>query len=134
MGDAGVTVPPGFTRLFPYVFADEPDELLAFLTQGLSGTVTSEGRAPDGSLGNAHVVFGDTTIMVSQARGEWTATRGTFYLYVAEADAAMERATAAGGTVRMPAADMPYGDRQGGIEDPAGNVWWLSQRLADGEY
>jgi PhnB protein len=134
VAEAGVAVPPGFTRLFPYLFADEPDELLDFLVRGLGGTVTSESRGADGSLGNAQVVFGDTTIMVSLARGEWTATKGTFYLYVADADAAMDRATAAGATVRMPAADMSYGDRQGGIEDPAGNVWWLSQRLADGEY
>jgi PhnB protein len=31
-------------------------------------------------------------------------------------------------------ADMPYGDRQGGISDPAGNIWWVSQRLVPGPY
>ena len=29
---------------------------------------------------------------------------------------------------------MPYGDRQGGIKDPCGNIWWLSQRLIPGPY
>ena len=129
-----VTKPPGFTQLFPYLFADDPDRLLAFLREGLGGEIEEMSRAPDGSLANAHIVFGDTTIMVTQARGEWRATYGTFYLYVADADAAMARAEAAGGTVRMATADMPYGDRQGGIADTEGNIWWLSQRLAKGEY
>jgi len=29
-------------------------------------------------------------------------------------------------------ADMPYGDRQGVIRDPAGNIRWVSQRLVPG--
>jgi uncharacterized glyoxalase superfamily protein PhnB len=132
--DDEVLQPTGFTRLFPYIFADDPDALIAFMHDGLGGSVDSLSRAADGTVANAHVVFGDTTIMVSQARGEWRATYGTFYLYVADADAATARAESAGGTVRMPAQDMPYGDRQAGVTDPAGNVWWLSQRLSSGPY
>jgi len=26
------------------------------------------------------------------------------------------------------------GDRQGGVADPSGNIWWLSQRLVAGPY
>ena len=29
---------------------------------------------------------------------------------------------------------MPYGDRQGGVRDAHGNVWWISQRLVDAPY
>lgn len=36
--------------------------------------------------------------------------------------------------LEMEVADMPYGDRQGGIRDPHGNVWWVSQRLVHGPY
>jgi PhnB protein len=46
----------------------------------------------------------------------------------------MARALAAGGEGVMAVADMPYGDRQGGVRDPRGNIWWLSQRLAAGAY
>jgi PhnB protein len=56
------------------------------------------------------------------------------YLCVEDADAAMARATAADGTPLVPVADMPEGDRQGGVSDPSGNIWWLSQRLAPGPY
>lgn len=56
------------------------------------------------------------------------------YLYVEDADAAMSRAIAAGATVIMDVADQPYQDRQGGVRDPCGNLWWISQRLVDGPY
>jgi PhnB protein len=34
----------------------------------------------------------------------------------------------------MEVADMPYGDRQGGVRDAWGNLWWISQRLVDAPY
>jgi PhnB protein len=46
----------------------------------------------------------------------------------------MQRAIHAGGVQIMPVADMPYGDRQGGVKDPWGNIWWISQRLVDRAY
>ena len=39
-----------------------------------------------------------------------------------------------GATLEMAVADMPYGDRQGGVRDPWGNLWWISQRLVEAPY
>jgi uncharacterized glyoxalase superfamily protein PhnB len=122
---------PGFTRLFPYIFADDAKAYLDFLEDGLGGEVVSSHEAPDGRLANAHVRFGDTTIMVSEATAAFPATYGSYYLYVESADAAMVRALAAGGEQVGAVADQWYGDRQGGLKDRWGNVWWLSQRLPD---
>ena len=127
-------IPPGFTTVFPYIFAENAHAYLDFLGAGLGGKVLSVQTAPEGTVRNAHVQFGDTTIMVSEARGVFPPSRGTYYLYVEDADAAMSRAVAAGGRSLGAVADMPYGDRQGGVEDPCGNFWWLSQRLAPGPY
>ncbi len=44
------------------------------------------------------------------------------------------QALAAAGELVMEVANMPYGDRQGGVRDPVGNLWWISQRLAAGPY
>ncbi|MDF2383414.1 hypothetical protein JMG10_18180 [Nostoc ellipsosporum NOK] len=46
----------------------------------------------------------------------------------------MARGVEAGGTTESEVGDRVYGDRQGGLRDPAGNIWWLSQRLAPGPY
>ena len=126
--------PPGFTTLFPYIFAADADAYLRFLQDGLGGVVQNVHRATDDSVANAQIVFGDTTIMVSDAAGWSGPTHATYYLYVENADAAMARALAAGGEVFGEVKDQPYGDRQGGVRDPSGNVWWISQRLEAGAY
>jgi PhnB protein len=127
-------IPSGFTQLFPYLFVEGADAYLKFLTNGLGGQVASLHRNPDDSIANAHVIFGDTTIMVSEARDEFAPTQATYYLYVEDADAATRQAEAAGAAVMFAPVDMDYGDRQSGVRDSAGNVWWLSQRLVSGPY
>jgi uncharacterized glyoxalase superfamily protein PhnB len=127
-------IPPGFTQVFPYIFAPDAAKYLTFLSEGLGGEIASVLTAPDGKVRNAHVRFGDTTIMVSEANEQLGAMKATYYIYVDDADAAVARAVTAGGVQRGQVADMPYGDRQGGVVDPAGNIWWISQRLAAGSY
>jgi uncharacterized glyoxalase superfamily protein PhnB len=127
-------IAPGFTTVFPYIFATDARSYLTFLVQGLGGEVLEVLASSEGVVRNAHVRFGDTTIMVSEARVSFEPSRGTYYLYVAEADAAMARAVAAGGRSFGPVANMPYNDRQGGVADPSGDIWWLSQRLVPGPY
>ena len=127
-------VPPGFTRLFPYLFVAGAEDYLKFLVEGLGGQIAGIHRNPDNSIANAHVIFGDTTIMVSEARDEFGPTQATYYLYVDNADSATSQAEAAGASVMFAPADMAYGDRQSGVRDSAGNVWWLSQRLTADPY
>lgn len=132
--DAAPLVPPGFTRLFPYFFVKDARAYLAFLDAGLGGEIVDVHADRGGAVRNAHVRFGDTVIMVSEAVNGRAASQGTYYLYVADADAAMARALAAGGSEVSPVGFRPYGERQGGVRDPGGNIWWLSQRLAPGGY
>jgi uncharacterized glyoxalase superfamily protein PhnB len=95
-----MNIPPGFTTLFPYIFASDPDDYLRFLETGLGGKIQRVDRADDGKLRNAQIRFGDTTIMVSDASGWNEPTRATYYLYVEDADAAMAKAVKAGGVMR----------------------------------
>ena len=78
--------------------------------------------------------LGDCTVMVSEGSAAFPAMPASYYVYVADAEAAMARAIAAGAVEIMAVADMPYDDRQGGVRDPSGNIWWISQRLVDGGY
>ncbi len=126
--------PPGFTTVFPYIFAANANAYLDFLQEGLGGELQNIHRSSDGIVLNAQIVFGDTTIMVSDAVGWSEPTHATYYLYVEDADAAMARALAAGGQLFGAVKDQAYGDRQGGVRDPSGNVWWISQRLEAGAY
>lgn len=127
-------VPPGFSSVTPYIFAADAENYIAFLQDALGGQERGRSLRPDGRIANAQVGFSDATVMVSEAQAEFPASRAAFYLYVADADAGVDRALAHGGALVMPVADMPYGDRQGGIRDPGGNIWWISQRLSPNAY
>ncbi|HEX8527474.1 VOC family protein [Allosphingosinicella sp.] len=127
-------VPPGFATVTPYIFAEDAAAFVGFLVDGLGGTESCTTLRPDGKIANAQVAFGTATVMVSEATERFPQTRASYYLYVEDADAAMKRALDAGARLLMEVSDMPYGDRQGGVEDRAGNIWWISQRLVEEPY
>ena len=127
-------VPPGFATVTPYIFADRAEEYVRFLVEGLGGTESCRSTQPDGRIANCQVRLGTATVMVSEAGGRFPPSRASFYLYVENADEAVARALLAGGKSVMEVGEMPYGDRQGGVEDPGGNIWWISQRLVEEPY
>ena len=126
-------IPPGFNTITPYLFADRADQLLEFLVRGLDGKELLRHMNGD-RIANAQVVVGASTLMVSEASPAFPAMPASYYIYVENADDSMNRAIAAGATKIMEVSNMPYNDRQGGVRDPCGNIWWISQRLIDGPY
>lgn len=127
-------IPPGFNTVTPYFFFKNASGFAEFLVKGLGGNEALRTLRPDGLIANVQVQIGSSTVMASEAGGSYPAMPTACYLYVEDADKAMDKALAAGGTLEMAVADMPYGDRQGGIKDPYGNIWWLSQRVVQEPY
>jgi PhnB protein len=126
-------IPPGFNTVTPYFFVEGADRFIDFLVQGLGGAEI--GRHMNGDrIANAQVRLGTSTVMVSEASADFPAMPASYYLYVENADDTMQKAITAGATKIMDVANMPYHDRQGGIKDEFGNLWWLSQRLIDAPY
>jgi PhnB protein len=126
-------IPPGFNTVTPYFFVENAGRLLTFLVYGLGGTEIL--RHMNGErVANAQVVLGTSTVMVSEASASFPAMPGSYYIYVENADESMNRALGAGATKIMDVSDMPYKDRQGGVRDPCGNIWWISKRLVEGPY
>jgi PhnB protein len=89
---------------------------------------------PDGRIANAQIRLGTSTVMISEASAAFPPMCSTYYLYVEDADASMDRALRHGASLEMQVADMPYGDRQGGVRDRHGNIWWTPQRLVHAPY
>lgn len=127
-------VPPGFNTVTPYFFVEDAEAFIAFLVNGLGGEETCRTMRADGRVQNVQVRLGTSTVMVSEATPRYPRMASAFYLYVADAHAAMKRALDHGAKLEMPVGDMPYGDRQGGVRDGHGNIWWISQRLVDEPY
>ena len=123
------TSPENFTTVFPYLFVDGAEQYIEYLVKGLGGKEVHRTSGASGTVANSQVVFGDTTIMISEREERFARSHVSLYLYTEDADELMAQALAAGGTLQMPVSDMDYGDRQGGVIDPQGNIWWISQRI-----
>jgi len=129
-----MVTPTGFSTVTPYFFVDDAAAFVSFLVLGLGGVEALRHHRSDGCIANAQVRLGSSTVMVSEASTDYPAMPGSFYLYVADADRALAQALAAGASLVMPLQDMSYGDRQAGVRDRHGNLWWISQRLVDEPY
>ena len=127
-------IPPGFGAVTPYFFVKDADAFVRFLVDGLGGIEIIRTLRADGRIANAQIRLNTSTVMVSEASEAYPPMAAAYYLYVENADAAMARALAHGATLDMPVGNMPYGDRQGGVRDPHGNLWWISERLVQAPY
>ena len=146
--DAGVIDPGGnkwfinTRRVTEYAPADSGDILLGFNPKGaarfMDFLVTAFGAevmfrhdAPDGRVRHARARIGNSVVMVSEPHGQYQTVLPGVYMYVENADEIYERAIRAGATVLYPIADMPYGDRMGGVTDPFGIEWYISTHIKD---
>jgi PhnB protein len=127
-------IPPGFNTVTPYFFVENAEGFVSFLMNGLGGVETCRTLRPDGRIANVQVQLGSSTVMVSEATANYRAMAAAYYLYVDDADESMARAIAHGAVLEMDVGDMPYGDRQGGVRDQHGNIWWISQRTVQAPY
>lgn len=127
--------PSGFGTVSAYLFTEDPKGLIdflqkAFYAEEVDRTVDEE----SGVIRNCILKIGDSCFMLSQAAGDFMGMRTAFYLYTNDPDALQKNALENGATEIFPPADMDYGDRQGGVMDPAGNYWWISKRLVEENY
>lgn len=129
-----VKIPKGYGTMFPYIFAQNADKYISFLKDALGAEEIGVTKAPDGTVANARIRLGTTTFMVSEAGEGYGPTSSAFYVYVENADSAFQKAVAKGAEPIHAPMDMHYGDRQGGVRDSSGNIWWISQRLVDEPY
>lgn len=127
-------IPDGYGTVFPYLFVAGADAYAGFLARVFAADELGRTVLPDGRIANIRVRIGTSAFMISEASDSMPATKAAHYVYVEDVDRTYEKALAAGAERIFEPADMPYLDRQGGVTDPAGNVWWISRRLVDEPY
>jgi uncharacterized glyoxalase superfamily protein PhnB len=69
--------------------------------------------------------------MVADATEKWKAMPSSLYLYVTDVDQVYRAALNAGASSVMEPADQFYGDRNAGVRDACGNVWWIATHKED---
>ncbi len=124
-------LPEGYQNVIPYLVVSGAERLIEFLKQTFGAEERERFLRPDGAIMHAEVKIGDSVIMLGEANEQWPARPTSLYLYVPDTDAAYQRALAAGATSLTEPADQFYGDRNAGVTDSSGNVWWIGTHVED---
>jgi uncharacterized glyoxalase superfamily protein PhnB len=124
-------VPEGYRTVTPYLIVQDATALLEFVRKVFNAKVVEEHRTPEGNVVHADFMIGDSHVMAAQGNERWRATPGTILLYVEDADATYKAALDAGGVSVQEMTTQFYGDRSGGVQDPAGVTWWISTHVED---
>ncbi|HTD67982.1 MAG TPA: VOC family protein [Candidatus Limnocylindria bacterium] len=133
-------VPGGFHTLTPHLVVKGAAQAIEFYKKAFGAEEITRAPGPDGkSLMHADLKIGDSRLFLvdefpeMNCRGPRTigGTPVTIHMYVEDVDAAFSKAVAAGAQVRMPLADMFWGDRYGVLEDPFGHAWSMATHKED---
>lgn len=124
-------IPDGYHTVTPYLIVEDALAILDFLERAFGATVLDRYLAPDGSVTHAEFRIGDSLVMLGGASAQYPAIAAMLHLYVEDVDAVYRQALAAGATSLREPENMPYGDRSGGVKDPAGNQWWIATHVED---
>lgn len=122
----------GFHTLSAYLRVAGGARLVDFFEKAFDARVISRELEKDGRLTHADLIIQDSRLEVSDAMPEAPPLPMTFILTVDDADAAYEKALAAGAESLEAPIDQEYGDREAGVTDPSGNQWWLTTRRISG--
>jgi PhnB protein len=132
-------IPEGMHSLMPHIICAGAADAIAFYVKAFGAIEMMRLPGPEGKVMHAMLKIGDSVLMLADEFPEHgmlgpIALKGTpitLHVYVEDVDASFERAVAAGATVRMPVADMFWGDRYGQVQDPFGHRWSLATHTRD---
>ena len=125
-------IPEGFHTVTPYLLVKQSAQLAEFVKRAFGGVEVFSATGPQGGL-HTHIKLGDSMVMIDGAPGmPHDETPAVIHLYVPDADAVYSQALQAGATSTGEPVDQPYGDREAGVKDLAGNVWYIATNKATG--
>jgi PhnB protein len=105
--------------------------LIAFITTVLGGRETLRVPGPEGRIGHAEMLVGDSILMLADRPAGGEVRPAHLHCYVEDADACYRRALAEGATSLREPRDETYGDRMAGARDPFGNEWYFATHIED---
>jgi uncharacterized glyoxalase superfamily protein PhnB len=112
--------PIGWPTVMPRIVTSDVAGLTGFLRTVFGAEGELRSAAP------TEVRIGDSMILISDGGGVRQAMPAFLHVYVENADAAYQRAIAAGAESIEAPADMPYGDRRATVRDCWANVWQIA--------
>jgi uncharacterized glyoxalase superfamily protein PhnB len=132
-------IPASMTAVTPHLICLDAAKAIEFYRQAFGAVEELRLPGPGGKIMHAQIRIGGAAIMLVDEVPQWgalspTTLKGspvTIHLFVPDVDAFVATAVKAGAKVTMPVADMFWGDRYGGLEDPFGHRWSVATHLRD---
>lgn len=132
-------IPEGMHSVTPHLVCAGAAAAIDFYRRAFNAVEALRLPGPSGKLVHAMIRIGDSPVMLVDEMPECGAlgpaarqgTSVTLHLYVEDADATFAQAIAAGAVVKMPLADMFWGDRYGLLVDPFGHQWSIATHIRD---
>lgn len=139
MASAVKPIPEGYHSVTPYLVVKGAVRAIEFYEKAFGARQLFRMMGPDGRVGHAELEIGDSRLMLADEHPEIGARSPqsiggspvTIHLYVEDVDATVARALTAGAQLTRPVADQFYGDRNGGLTDPFGHVWFVATHKED---
>ncbi len=124
-------IPEGYHTVTPYLVVPGVAKVIDFVKRAFEATEIGRFEHPNGGVMHAEVKIGDSIVMMGEPHGDIEARPAVLHLYVEDVDTSYRRALEAGARSLREPADQFYGDRSAGVQDPAGNQWWLATHGED---
>jgi PhnB protein len=128
-------------RIVPYLMVDGAAAAIDFYRQAFEAEERYRLPMPDGKIGHAEIVVGGAAVYLADAPDDMPGDAGNpkklggttvlLHRYVADVDAVVAQAQAAGATVLRAPEDQFYGDRAAVVADPFGHQWSLHTHIRD---
>lgn len=132
-------IPDGYHTVIPYLVVDGAARALEFYTQAFGAQELMRMPGPEGKIGHAEIMIGDSHIMLADEHPE-EGHRGPksyggspvgIMLYVEDVDTMFRTALSLGATETRPVENQFYGDRMGSLTDPFGHNWMIATHIED---
>ncbi|WP_114391325.1 VOC family protein [Notoacmeibacter marinus] len=126
-------------EVFAYLRASDAKNAIEFYKTAFGATEKFRLVADDGRIGHCELLFGNTTIMLSDgfpefdihAQGPEGESGFSIHLHVDDADAVIAKACKAGARILREPEDHEHGERGGTIRDPFGFDWMIGHSIED---
>ena len=133
-------IPEGQHSITPYLVVRGAAQAISFYQKAFGALDRGTMTTPDGkTVVHAELQIGDAFLYLSEefpnmgtkAPPTVGGSPVSIHLYVEDVDGVVNRAVAAGATLKMPPADMFWGDRFAKLTDPFGHEWSVATHKED---
>ncbi len=118
-------IPENYQTVMPYLIVKDAGKFIAFTQEVFGATETDNVMRDEHTIMHAEIMIGGSTIMLADSTEKFSPRTAGLFIYVDDADETFKKAINAGSAVITELSNQSYG-RSGGVQDPFGNVWWIT--------